>query len=306
MKFSLLKLKKSYFAFAALALFTVACSSDPKGASENPEELAEDTAKTPSNGVLNVNGELFSIPSPVQTAMLIQKTGATYDKGILNPTSNSNQYKTDFSKALNLGIFGADLGYVTMYNKTTDALTYLTHVKTLADELGVSGAFDANTMERINKNITVKDSMLVLVGIAYRSSDAFLKDNKRNDVSGLILAGGWIESLNFAISVNKQKENEEIKRRIIEQKQSLGSIIKLLAQFNNPDYAPLIADLQDLSKTYDAIQFKYVFEKPTTDVGTKTTTINSHTDVSFTKEQIDQISTKVKALRDKIVNPAKA
>ncbi len=306
MKFNSLKLKKSYLALASIALFSFACSNDPKGTGENPEEIAEDTTKPTSNGVLNVGGELFSIPSPVQTAMLIQKSGAAYDKGILNATSNSNQYKTDFHKALNLGIFGADLGYVTMYNKTTDALSYLAHVKTLADELGVSGAFDSKTMERINKNITVKDSMLVLVGIAYRSSDAFLKNNDRNDVSGLILTGGWIESLNFAISVNKQKENEEVKRRIAEQKQSLGSIIKLLSQFNKPEYATLIADLQDLSKVYDAIDYKYVFEKPTTDVGTRTTTINSRTDINVSKEQIEQISGKVKALRDKIVNPSKA
>lgn len=307
MKFNYLKLKTSFITLGAFALLTLSCGNDKTTPPDENGDTPEDTAKVTNNGVLNVGGELFSIPSPVQTAMLIQKSGAAYDKAILNLTASNNQYKTDFSKALNLGIYGADLGYVTMYNKTQDALSYLAAVKKLADDLGVSGAFDQATMERINKNIQVKDSMLVLVGIAYRASDAYLKNNQRNDVSGLILTGGWIESLNFAITVNKQKENEEIKIRIAEQKQALGSIIKLLGQYSTqPEYSDLIEGLKDLSKIYDGIEFKYVYEAPVIDVANKTTTINSRTEVKVSKEQIDQISAKVQAIRDKLVNPAKS
>ena len=162
-------------------------------------------------------------------------------------------------------------------------------------------------MERFNKNIANKDSMMVLVGLAYRAGDAFLKQNKRPDISGLILTGGWIESLNFAVVVNKTKPNEEIKRRIADQKQALSSVIKLLSQFEaQPEYSSLLADLKDLSKDFEAIGYKYVYEKPETDVAAKTTTINSHTDITMSKETLDQISSKIESIRKKIVNPAKA
>ncbi|MFL5754057.1 MAG: hypothetical protein ACJ76F_11665 [Bacteroidia bacterium] len=307
MKFNYLKLKTSFITLGAFMLLTLSCGNDKNNPPESTDETAGDTEKVTNNGVLNVGGELFSIPSPVQTAMLIQKSGAAYDKSILNLPANNSLYKTDFSKALNLGIYGADLGYVTMYNKTQDALSFLASVKRLADDLGVSGAFDQATMERINKNITVKDSMLVLVGIAYRASDAYLKNNQRNDVSGLILTGGWIESLNFAIMVNKDKSNEEIKIRIAEQKQALASIIKLLGQYSSqPEYTTLIDGLKDLNKVYETIEFKYVYEAPVIDVANKTTSINSRTEVNVSKEQIDQITAKVQAIRDKIVNPVKS
>jgi hypothetical protein len=230
-----------------------------------------------------------------------------YDKSILNSRENLNQYSTDFYKALNLGIYGADLGYVNMYQKTQDAISYLAAVKKLSDELGLSGAFDTQTMERFNKNISNKDSMMVLVGLAYRAGDAFLKENKRHDISGLILAGGWLESLNFAVSVSKVKDNADIKRRIADQKQALNSVIKLLTQYEaQPEFGSLLTELKDLSKVYDTIEYKYVFEKPETDVAAKTTTINSHTDVNLSKEQLNEISTKIEAIRKKIVNPAKA
>ena len=287
-------------------LLLSSCGNDKKK-SENPEEIQEDTSKAVSAGVLNINGELFSIPSPLQTAMLIQGSGSPYDKTILNTKDNLNQYSTDYYKALNLGIYGADLGYVSMYSKTQDALVYLTAVKKLSDELGVSGAFDTQTMKRFQDNMSNKDSMMVLVGLAYREGDAFLKNNKRNDISGLILTGGWIESLNFAISVNKTKSNEDVKHRIADQKLALNSIIKLLSQFQtNPEYAGLLEELKDLSKIYDTIEYKFVSEKAETDIANKTTSINSHTDVNISKEQLDKITSKIEAIRKKIVNPAKA
>ena len=185
-------------------------------------ELVE-TVDTVKTSVLNVGGELFSVPSPIQTALLIQKSGITYDKSTLHASNKVNTFTTDFSKSLNLGIYGADLGYVSLYNQTLDALGYLASVKQLADKLGISAAFDASTMERIKNNVTNKDSMMVLVGIAYRGSDAYLKNNQRTGVSSLILTGGWIESMHFSVTAYKSKPTDGVRFRIAEQKQALGS-----------------------------------------------------------------------------------
>jgi hypothetical protein len=178
----------------------------------------------------------------------------------------------------------------------------LNAAKKMADELGVSGAFDAKTIERFTKNLGNRDSMLVLVGVAYRASDAYLKNNDRTDVSGLVLAGGWLESLYFATNVYQSKPNEDIKRRIAEQKSSLQSLIKLLTQYySQPEYTKLVDDLNDLSKIFDSVEFKYTYQKPSTDDQKKLTMINSLSEVSITKEQLDSITEKVKSIRASIV-----
>lgn len=285
----------------ASILFATSCGGDkPKEDDTNNKDVVDtDTAKT---AVLNVGGELFSVPSPIQTAMLIQKSGVAYDKAVLNVSKNANTYTNDFARSLNLGIYGADLGYVSMYNQTQDAIGYLAAVKQLADKLGVSAAFDQQTMKRIETNIANKDSMLVLVGIAYRASDAYLKTNKRSEVSSLILAGGWIESMHFSINAYKQKPSNEVKFRIAEQKQALGSIIKLIASNTAPEAIELGKQLSDLAKVYDGIQFKYTFVEPTVDSVKKMTYINSTNEVLVSKEQIDQISAKIAEIRTKITN----
>ncbi len=220
----------------------------------------------------------------------------------MNVSNKANAYTNDFLRALNLGIYGADLGYVSMYNQTQDAIGYLGAVKQLADKLGVSAAFDTGTMTRIQNNIANKDSMLVLVGIAYRASDKYLKTNKRTEVSSLVLAGGWIESMHFSVMAYNKKATDEVKFRIAEQKQALGSIIKLLASNTAPEATELGKQLSELSKIYDNIQFKYTFVEPTIDSIKKMTYINSTNEVIVSKEQIDQISAKIAEIRTKITN----
>lgn len=297
MKFTRFALKRNYALIAIATLIASGCGND----AENTDETLPPVDSTQST-IINVSGEIFSIPSPIQTAFLIKNSGASYSKEVLNASSKSSQYSTNFSKALNLGIYGADLGYVTIYDQTQDAIGYLNAAKKLADELGVSGAFDASTIERFQKNLGNKDSMLVLVGVAYRSSDAYLKNNDRSDVSGLVLAGGWIESLYFATNVYKAKPSEDVKRRIAEQKSSLQSLIKLLTQFySQPEYTEFVDNLNDLSTVFDGVEFKYTYEKPSTDAENKTTTINSKSEVKITPEQIELITQKIKAIRAQIV-----
>lgn len=298
-----MRLKPITFKGALLLLSVSAVLTSGCGNNNNPKD-GDDLPPVDSTQttILNVNGEIFSIPSPIQTAFLIKNSGASYTKDILNAANKSSQYSTNFSKALNLGIYGADLGYVTIYDQTQDAIGYLNSAKKLADDLGVSGAFDTKTLERFQKNLGNKDSMLVLVGVAYRSSDAYLKNNDRSDVSGLVLAGGWIESLYFATNVYKSKPNEDVKHRIAEQKSSLQSLIKLLTPFySQPEYTEFIDNLNDLSTVFDGVEFQYKYEKPTTDADKKMTTINSKTDVKITPEQIESISAKIKNIRTQVV-----
>jgi len=250
------------------------------------------------NVAVGINGKIFIIPSPIQTAVLIHKSGALYDKGILNGTKKSNSYSTKFHKCLNLGIYGADLGYTTLYNQTQDAFVYFKVTNLLATDLGLSNAFDKNFIERFQKNLGKKDSMLVLVSAAYRSSNDFLKNNDRSEEAALIIAGGWIETLHFAIHVMRVKGNEDVKRRIAEQKNTLDNLISLLSAYQgNEEYSELLQKLNDLKSEFDKVQYKYVYQQPVTDEVIKTTTVTSKTEITITPEIIQGIGEKIAAIR---------
>lgn len=300
MKYNTLTIKKLTLALVTTSLIFAGCGGgDDIETSEGNDTEKADSAKTT---LLTVNGEIFSIPSPIQTAILIKQVGANYDKSILNEPKNYSNYSTKFQKALNLGVYGADLGYVTMYEQTQDAIGYLASVRKLADELGVSGAFDLSLVDRFEKNMGNKDTILALVSDAYRASDSYLKNNERDDLGALVLAGGWVESIYFATHVAKSSKNEEIIKRIGEQKKTVENLIKMLSPYyNNSEFTAFIDSLIDLAGDFDNIKFIYIYEKPTTDVENKVTTINSRTEVSITEDQLKTISEKITKIRKSIV-----
>ena len=286
-------------AFALAAIFMVGCVSDVK-----KEDGGEGVAEVDSSAakLMTIGGNMFSIPSPIQTAMLIEKSGADYNKSFLNDAKKVTTYATNYQKALNLGVYGADVGYVTIYDQSQDAIKYLSVINKLSDELGITGAFDENTIKRFENNFGKRDSMLNLVAVAYRNSDAFLKDNDRMNVGALILAGGWIETLYFSTQIAAKDKNQDVINRIGEQKYTLNNIVKMLTQYyNQPEYDVLVDDLIELAYDFDAIDIQYTYEKSTVDIANKTTKINSKTVVVITPEHLKVIADKVGKIRNKIV-----
>jgi hypothetical protein len=256
---------------------------------------------TASSGLLKINNQIFSIPSPIQTALLIKKNGYSYDKKVLNLPENYSKYDTKYKKALNLGVYGADLGYISLYDQSQDALVYMASVEKLATDVGVANAFDAALLKRFQVNMGKQDSLLSMVSEAFRKSDAYFKDNKQGDISSLILVGGWVESLYFAIEANAHTNQKDIVRRIAEQKISLQNIIKMLSPYNSrPEYADLIKNLTNLSNVFDNVEFVYNFVAPTVDATNKVTNVNSTSEVKISPEQLKEITEKVEAIRNQI------
>lgn len=291
----------SHILLSILSL-SVIISSCGGGQDEDKAEKKMESLIDSANVTIGVAGKVFIIPSPIQTAILIQKSGALYDKSMLNGSDKVNSYSTKFQKCLNLGIYGADLGYTTLYDQTQDALMYFKATNTLATDLGLSNAFDKSLLERFQKNIGKKDSILVLVSSAYRASNDFLKNNDRNEDAALIVAGGWIETLQFAINIMKAKPNEDIKRRIAEQKGTLNNLLALISTYQgNEEYAELLLKLNELKAEYDKVEYKYVYSQPVTDEVTKSTTITSKSETSITPENIQAIGEKISAIRKLII-----
>ncbi|TAL57460.1 MAG: hypothetical protein EPN85_14055 [Bacteroidetes bacterium] len=285
--------------FISVCLVISSCGG---GAEEENAEKKMDTMIDSSNVTIGVGGKVFIIPSPIQTAILIQKSGAQYDKVMLNSPDKVNSYSTRFQKCLNLGIYGADLGYTTLYDQSQDALMYFKATNTLANDLGLSNAFDKSLIERFQKNIGKKDSILVLVSSAYRASNDFLKNNERNEEAALIVAGGWIETLQFAINIMRSKSNEDVKRRIAEQKSTLNNLIALISTYQGKEeYAELLVKLNDLKSEYDKVEYKYIYSQPVTDEVNKSTTITSKSEITISPENIQIIGDKISAIRSLII-----
>lgn len=244
------------------------------------------------------DGKLFSVPSPVQTALLIKSLEIPFNETLLNSKENMNSYTEEGAKAINLGIYGADLGYVTLYDQNAKAMSYLSAVESLANDLGISGAFDKTFLERFEANSNNEDSMLVILSDAFRKGDNFLKENERKNTSALILTGGWLESMHLATALYKESEEPKILERIGQQKQSLETIIELLEKYNdNGQNDEYIAHFESLNELFKKIKTSYQYVEPTTNEDKKLTTIKSKMNIEISEELAQEIIAKVKEIR---------
>jgi len=284
-------------AVIGLTLFT-ACPG-----SEDPEVKGGGAVPPPGiPPIHSIGGKIFSIPSPVEFSLLLKKSGAKYNATILNKESNVSLYTTKYSQALNLGVYGADLGYTSIYDHSDDATKYMKNVNKLLSNLGLMDAFEKSTLDRIKKNIDNKDSLLQLVSSTYRDCDHYMKDHDMEAEGALIVTGGWLESMYLAVNSIGSTPHKDILKRIAEQKLSIDNLLEMVGMHRTSDDIELLYNkLFEIKEQYDKVTFKYTFVKPETDNVNKVTTIKSTTEPQISDEVYKAIAEKITSLRNSIV-----
>ena len=189
----------------------------------------------------------YSLPSPLETAMLIKSAGATYDETLLNPVSNAAKYSTNLKMALNLGIYSTDLSYASLFDQTQATLNYINAAKKMADGLEILDAIDEQTISRLEENINNRDVIIDIISETLLNSSSFLEDRGLQSTSAIILVGGWIEGLYIAsnlVAPDADLKHNKLVERIVDQKLSLSIVINLLE--NNKESVEVQSVLKDI------------------------------------------------------------
>ncbi|RZT96521.1 hypothetical protein EV201_1159 [Ancylomarina subtilis] len=255
-------------------------------------------AEHESGTIFHFNNILFSLPSPYQISLILHESGISYNKELLNTTNKASDYVTNFSRAINFGVYGVDLGYINIYQQTQDAASYFAVLKILSLDLGIYKVLNQETVNRIETNIDNRDSLMVIVSETYRNVDKFLKNNKREDTGALILAGGWIESVYVLTQEMKNNPHPDLMQRIAEQKRPLENLIKLLVPYaeNSENYKFLIENLIDLAYTFDEIIEEYEYIPSIDFPKKKLTIVNSKSKLIITPKLTSVITEKIDKL----------
>lgn len=281
-------------------LMLASCVEDKGGASDSAETTQPQTNADGTNGsIVKYDGELFSIPSPVQTAILIGKSNAKYNEDLLSDLERVSSYVTETQKAFNLGVLGADLAYLSNFGNKQACINYFKEVERLSSDLDVKSAIDSKIFARFYDNIGNRDSLYAINAEFYRAGDSYLKDSERSEVSALIIAGGWVEAMHFA--VDAAQSSPDVRKRVGEQGRALNSLINLLAKFEDEKVGAVKNGLADLQTAFQGLSMEYTYAKPITDAANRTTYINSKSNVVVSDEQLNTIKTKLDAVRNLII-----
>jgi len=290
-----------------ILLFTLvfglsACDNEDNQNTNNSGDTSLSSSDIPQ--IVKVKDKLFSVPSPMQAAEFIKNKNIPFNMELLNRPENYSKYLTTFKLALNIGVYGADLGNLFVYDQLSQSAQYFNVVKKLSEQVGVMNSINEQLLDRIENNSDNKDSLMFIISDIYREIDNYLVENDQQEIGGLIITGGWIESIYYLTKIAEKDKDPEIINRIAEQKNPLNNIIALLHPYYNEksdEFDALIEQLVDLSVIFDGIEETYTYEPSETDPEKKLTIIHSTTTYSITDDEIQKISEKIVAIREKII-----
>ncbi len=246
-----------------------------------------------------------NVSSPVEMAALIKSLGVPFSKNHLATTDYVDSYNTNYQKALGLGIFGADLGYLNMYNKTSTVIDYITAIKTLADGLRVGQFFDFTTLKRLATNNENLDSLMYISVQNFNRMDQYLRESNRSNLSSLIIAGIWIESMYLVGEVTRQNPSPELVEKIGEQKIILANLMLILKNYEqDPKFKDLVDDFRDIQALYKDVTITYEKGEPVAveEDGMLVIQQNDKSIVDISDEQVFMIIDKTAEVRNNIIN----
>lgn len=287
------------FFAAAIGLVAIGCSNN-QGNSKVKQNI--DINVDVSADINRAQQVFYALPSPIETAHLIQSAGVSYNMDLSNPVDNAEKYSTTMKKALNFGVYGADLSYASLFNQTQTTIQFMATEKKLAEELGIYDFVDADVAEHIESIINDRDSVMEILADGFTNASDCLKDAGRAEVAALIVAGGWIEGLYLATQLaGLSADNSRLIDLVIDQRLSLTILIKLLDNYKTLPNVNTVYDwLIDLQSTYDKVKATTSETKVETGADGKTT-FAADTKVEVNDKIFNAICQKADSIRSLIV-----
>lgn len=276
--------------FLATSLFVISCGNEtPK--EENVESVpAEDTAV-----VAETPDVSYSLPSPLQIASIFKKSGLKFKAGITSQQKDPGKYTTNLNKALNLGVYSADLSYTVLNKQNQEAMNYMKLCRQLADNLNMGSVFDeGNLSKRFEKNLGNEDSLAYIIAELQMVTDMYLDENDQQQITSIVFAGAWVESMYVGSKVFEKGKDKELNNKLAEQMTILGSIVNALKAQESKDanIAGLVTDLESVKALYDSFESTKAMAADE----------NSEKELTLTDDEVTQLSKKIEELRTKFIN----
>ena len=222
---------------------------------------------------------VYPLPTTFELTSMLNRIGADYILGISNSTENADKYFTEKVRALNLGIYSADLSYASTYHRKQETMLFLKASKKIIDNLEITSAFNETLVNDVEKNLDKKEELVKIITNSFYETYSFLNKNGKANLSLFVVSGSFIEGLYIATHISESTfTNPEIVKIIFDQKDSLKRLLKVLKpEAQDPNIASLIADFNILKASYDKVEGR------------------------MTKAQLDEITANIVKIREAIV-----
>ena len=246
---------------ALLLLSTPACKNKKSAQDSDESGIYKEMSDSRDDVIQEISD--YPLPTSFEVTKLLVEAGAGYILDLCNHVDNADKYLNLKSKALNLGVYGADLSYAATYNQTQETMQYLSASAKLIDELQISSGFNESLVKRVDENLDDIDSLIVIISDSFYDTYKYLAANEQDDLSILVMAGSWIEALYISTQISiTSMDNEKILDIITEQNSSLEKLIEVMEPIKESEMAAdIYAGLGELHDIFKGVNEKITSEQ---------------------------------------------
>ncbi len=284
----------------AISLAFVSCGGNSEGEKNNEAADGLDSSLVADTLSVSVddNEVSYNLPSALQIAYVFKKSGAGFVPSLLNDKASTNKYNTsNYKRAVNFGIYSADLAYCLFNKKYQESKEYLKACKEMGGHLGLNSAFESDNMaQRFDKNISNEDSVIKIVSSVQLKTDVMFEQNKKKHITVIAFTGAWTESMYIALEVYAKDKNKKVLASLLEQLLLSETVVKALKshQASEAEMPTLISAVENINTQFNAIAaIKSAIEKD------EEMDFNL---ISVTDSELKTISESVKSLRTNMIN----
>jgi len=250
------------------------CKDKATGKQQKKVEMVQiDTIKK------QIEKSIYPLPSSASVIKQLTDYEVGYIIGLTNPPENIKKYFISSKKAINLGAYGADLSYATLYKNKQQVIYYLDAIRSLSNDLNMIKIYDSDLYVKIEKNIDNKEELVKLLEGAFKNIYAYLSENDQQPLALLVVGGAWVEGMFLTTNVSEAAYNAPgFSGVLLEQKKSFEDYLAITMPYaTDPSVRDFVKLLDPVKKVYDGLS------------------------TSLTEQNIKDIKRVIEGVRDQII-----
>lgn len=233
-------MKYSLYTLLILIASFIGCNSDSKRPSDNHMEHD-------STSVDSIASVDYLLVSPGEIFEYIFFEELEPNPAFVNPTSNAVKYLTSYKISMNIGVYTTDFIYLNLCADKINSLDYYKTILKLAPKINIYSGVGENFPERLQKNLTNRDSVDEISRQIYYRILEDLQLEGRQKTYSLIAGGVIIESIYLAVmNVKNFEDFKPLAHKIFEQREFLNNTYNYIA--SNKKDQEIVSMLNNLGK----------------------------------------------------------
>jgi hypothetical protein len=245
----------------------------------------------------------YGLMTPAEVCNIFERLNISYNDTIVLSPENRDLYMSSYKAAMNLGVYGVDMGYMKIFGVNRRTVSYFNTIRTLSERLNMPDTFLSDVIKTLDADMDNADSLTTLMNDAYENIDLHLRQEGSEGTLGLMLMGGWIEAMYLAsqLAYDPETPDPQVVGKLAEQKYSLNSLLSFMKNYyDDPMVVFYTKKLKYLNRWFDTFDIYYQPGDVSVDT-VRQVIITSGTEMNVTVETLNEIRDYVANLRAEVV-----